>query len=469
MPDVKISALPAATGLSDADVFVVNQGSPTAITKKVTYDLMMPTVGTNTGQFGTDSQVAQVTVDSKGRVTAAANVAINASNISTGTLPVARGGTGAATFTAGTYLKGNGTGAVQAQVGVPPTDLSATVPVSKGGTGATTLTAGQYVKGNGTNALSTSATIPVADITGTLPVTNGGTGAATLAAGYIKGNGTSALTSQTGVPATDLTGTIAATNMPALSGDVTSTAGSTATTLASTGVTAATYGSASQVAQVTLDEKGRATAASNVTITPAAIGAVAKTGDTMTGLLTVSGSASNPGTKITSVSGVCGDFYPLSPGATATPLVELKQTGVNSGAFSVGPALQVLGNTTLKKTASDTFALTTTDPISVGSITGASSITFSDSTQQTTAYRPIYGGLSVASQSFGSNTFTNIVVTVTGALLGNFVDISFSASIQDLFVQAFVSAANQVTVKVSNFTGSAIVLPSGTWLARIIR
>lgn len=41
-----------------------------------------------------------------------------------------------------------------------------TLPVAKGGTGATTLASGQYLKGNGTGAVATSATIPFADLSG---------------------------------------------------------------------------------------------------------------------------------------------------------------------------------------------------------------------------------------------------------------------------------------------------------------
>jgi len=67
------------------------------------------------------------------------------------------------------------------------------VPVANGGTGAATLTG--YVKGSGTSPFTASATVPVGDLTGTLPVANGGTGAATLAANnVVLGNGTSAVT-----------------------------------------------------------------------------------------------------------------------------------------------------------------------------------------------------------------------------------------------------------------------------------
>lgn len=41
-----------------------------------------------------------------------------------------------------------------------------TLPVAKGGTGATTLASGQYLKGNGTSAVTTTATIPFADLSG---------------------------------------------------------------------------------------------------------------------------------------------------------------------------------------------------------------------------------------------------------------------------------------------------------------
>ena len=308
MPDVKISALPTATTIADADILVVNQGSP-AVTKKISYGTLLPVAATNTGTFGNDHEVAQVTIDSKGRTTAAASVPINASNISVGTLPVDHGGTGAATHTAGAYLKGNGTAAITTAATVPVADIAGTLPVAKGGTGAATLTG--FVKASGTNAMTASATVALgSEVSGTLPVANGGTGAATLtASGYLKGNGTSAITSQTGVPAADITGTLgipaggtgqttqqaalnalagAATNAQYLRGNGTNVVMSalqaadlsgtiSSSNLADTGVSATSYGSSTQVGTFTVDSKGRLTTAASVAISASGIGAITTT------------------------------------------------------------------------------------------------------------------------------------------------------------------------------------------------
>lgn len=60
-----------------------------------------------------------------------------------------------------------------------------------------------------------------------------------------------------------LTGTLQAAQFPALTGDVTTAAGGLATTLATSGVTAGTYGDSGHAAKVTVDAKGRVTAASS--------------------------------------------------------------------------------------------------------------------------------------------------------------------------------------------------------------
>lgn len=59
----------------------------------------------------------------------------------------------------------------------------------------------------------------------------------------------------------------------------------------------------------------------------------------------------------------------------------------------------------------------------------------------------------------GTQTTT---VTVAGAVLGNHVSVSFSLSLQGMDMSGYVSASNTVTVVLSNLTGAAIDLASGT-------
>lgn len=57
---------------------------------------------------------------------------------------------------------------------------------------------------------------------------------------------------------------------------------------------------------------------------------------------------------------------------------------------------------------------------------------------------------------------TSTTITVTGAVLGDFVVASFSLGLQQIIMNAYVSAADTVTVDYWNFTGSPINLASGT-------
>jgi hypothetical protein len=58
-------------------------------------------------------------------------------------------------------------------------------------------------------------------------------------------------------------------------------------------------------------------------------------------------------------------------------------------------------------------------------------------------------------------------VTVTGAALGDFVQVSFSNDLQGILLTGYVSAADTVTARFQNETGGAIDLASGTLRARV--
>jgi hypothetical protein len=94
----------------------------------------------------------------------------SATEITSGTLVVGRGGTGATTHTSGNVLIGGGTGAITSlsrsgidtRTSFPPSahvhsaeDITTgTLVVTRGGTGATTHTSGNVLIGNGTNAIT---------------------------------------------------------------------------------------------------------------------------------------------------------------------------------------------------------------------------------------------------------------------------------------------------------------------------
>lgn len=66
-----------------------------------------------------------------------------------------------------------------------------------------------------------------------------------------------------------------------------------------------------------------------------------------------------------------------------------------------------------------------------------------------------------ASLADGAGASTD--VTVTGAALGDFVEVGPGVDVADVTVSAFVTAANTVTIRVQNESGGAVNLASSTW------
>jgi hypothetical protein len=122
-----------------------------ALTGNVT--LSIPASGVVAASYGTASNVSTVTIDAQGIVSNAVNtpIAIDANQITSGTLPVSRGGTGNTTLTG--YLIGDGTNAVVGQVTIPVSNISGAVANTVYVLAGTGLTGGGALTGNVTLSL----------------------------------------------------------------------------------------------------------------------------------------------------------------------------------------------------------------------------------------------------------------------------------------------------------------------------
>lgn len=117
---------------------------------------------------------------------------------------------------------------------------------------------------------------------------------------------------------------------------------------------------------------------------------------------------------------------------------------------------QIVGAvSTINQTVSSTMATLNT---TVGTISTSVTAAFPPPLTSSATWNP---------PNLASGASTSTTITVTGAVLGNFVQPSFSLDLQGMQLTGNVSSANTVTAVLSNLTGGSIDLASGTLKARV--
>jgi len=258
------------------DVATIAQTAPVIVTNgKGTVTLSHASSGVTAAVYGNGSIIPSITIDAFGHITGAVNtaVAIDASQVTSGTLAVARGGTGQSSYTNGQILIGNtgSTGLDKATIAqsapVIVTVAQGLITLSHARSGVTAVDSygsaaivpvfAVDANGHLTAVVNTSIAISAAAVTsGILTVARGGTGkdATGLANGQLLiGN-----TVNTGF---DLT-TIAQT-APVI---VVNGKGTITLSHASSTVAPAVYGGSNRVIGYTVDTFGHLTTATNVAI-----------------------------------------------------------------------------------------------------------------------------------------------------------------------------------------------------------
>jgi len=334
----------------------------------------LATVNTNVGTFGDAGNVAQVTVNGKGLVTAASAVAITPAAIgaiNVNQLGVANGvatldATGKLTDTQipaalvgalvyqGTWNAATNTPTLVSGVGTKGQYYKVSTAGSTTIDGHNIWTVGDIIVFNGTtwdaiDGLTTEVTSVfgrVGAVTAVLASTDFANQGATTT--VLHGNAAGAPSWGAIDLSTDVTGTLPSTTFPALSGDVSTTAGSVITTLATVNGDVGSFGSATAVPVLTVNAKGLVTAVSTATIP----NTIALTGDA-TASVTTGGSGA---LTLATVNANVGSFG----SATAVPVLTVNDKGLVTAVSTVAisGAITIAGDATGSGTTGGTTTIT---------------------------------------------------------------------------------------------------------------
>lgn len=90
-----------------------------------------------------------------------------------------------------------------------------------------------------------------------------------------------------------------------------------------------------------------------------------------------------------------------------------------------------------------------------------------------TAVRTVLAGILTGSATYDTASLVDgagatTTITVTGAVLGDFVLVSFGVDLQGISVTAYVSAADTVSVRIQNESGGTLDLASTTVRALVL-
>ena len=405
--------------------------------------------------YGSASSVPTYTVNAQGQLTAASNtsIAIDTSAITSGTLGVARGGTGAATLAANGVLYGSGTSAL----GV--TAVGATGQVLIGNTGAapswSNLSSNAVTSITfGTTGLTPStASNGAITVAGTLVAANGGTGQSTYTVGdLLYASTTSALSRLADVAVGSVLTSGGIGVAPAWS-----TLSSVAVTSISGGTTGLTPSSATSGAVTlagTLVASNGGTGQSTYTVGDllyaSSSSALSKLADVATGSVLVSGGV-----------GVAPSYSSTPSVSTITATASQTSTST-TGAFIYGTNsfsdTSVLANFT---SSTNSYNQVTVQNTSSGASASSEFIAYNNNGTAATNYATVginssgytgTGSINAAGYGYFLTGSTDLVVGTIGA---NAIHFTANSSATDSML---ISSAGLVSFP----TTTAIVLPNGT-------